>query len=143
METRVISNALLAAAFAFVFAGPGTAMAGECPAFTVSMVDAAAMAFGLYRGEVTSIDVDDDPKLPGILCEMEGSIAPNRFRIDVNWNYPDSAWVSGQHAMEDSRDYDTNLYSIADNLSPQELKACRDEILKSFVWVNYCAPALQ
>ncbi|MGB5179494.1 MAG: hypothetical protein WBP44_12275 [Gammaproteobacteria bacterium] len=114
-----------------------------CPAFNTGMVDAAAMAFGLSPGAYTSIAVENDPTLPMIYCKIIGAPTSFVFRADVNYSDPNYAEVFGKGSIEDDPDYDTRLYSDALQLSPAQMRACRTEILKSFVWKNYCAPALQ
>ena len=121
------------------FAGGKT----SCPAFNSGMVDAAAMAFGLYPGGYSSIVVEDDPTIPVIYCNMLGSPSPLiEFRADVNYSEPNYAEVRGEGIVEDDPNYDTFLNSAAGQLSKAQMRACRAEILKSFVWKNYCAPSL-
>jgi len=53
--------------------------ASACPAFTSAMVDAAAMAFGLFPGAV--VTAGDDPTIPGPdECMPEGD--PQEFCLE-------------------------------------------------------------
>jgi hypothetical protein len=119
------------------FAGDGTA----CPVFTSEMIDAAAMAFGLSPG--IAVQAAEDPTIPYVVCEMSYLPAGNSFVLSVNEADSHVAYVFGEHAVEDDRDYDTNLFSYSDELTPAEVRACRAVVLRSFVWKNFCAPALQ
>ena len=115
----------------------------SCPAFTSSMVDAAAMAFGLFPGGYTSVTAEDDPTIPMIYCNIVGSPTVFTFSAEVNYSDPNFAIAFGKGAQEDTPSYDARLYSGAEDLSIAEMRACRVEILKSFVWKNHCAPFLQ
>jgi len=110
--------------------------ASACPAFTSAMVDAAAMALKLYSG-IGGITAEDDPTEPFIFCQIdEGGF--NGFRVEVN-DSDAFVWGWGQRESS-STDFDTQLYSEAEQLSLGQMRACRAAILKSFVWKNYCAP---
>ena len=114
--------------------------ASACPAFTSAMVDAAAMAFKLYPG--VHVIAEDDPTIPSIFCQID-SQGVNGFRVEVNDPELYYAFVMGWGRRESSsNDFDTQLYSEAEQLSWGQMRACRAAILKSFVWKNYCAPEL-
>jgi hypothetical protein len=113
----------------------------NCPAFTAEMVDAAAMAFGLFPGVGASITVGDDPGVPAIFCNIVGSPSTNGFRLEVNSSEPYQAVVSGWHQSE-GETLNAELFSLVEQLSLSQMHACRAAILKSFVWNKYCAPAL-
>lgn len=141
MKKVVLINSLFTLVMIAALFGPRVAMAADCPAFTTEMVDAAAMAFSLYPG----IDVDtveDNPSVPSISCILREEGAGARFVVDVNSSGDGDVHVQGIGRMEDTPDYDTHLFSGADELSLTEISACRKLVLKSFVWKNYCAPAL-
>jgi len=113
--------------------------ASDCPAFTPAMIDAAAMAFRLWQG--VGVRAEDDPTIPTISCHLtEGGI--NHFVLEVNLSGLNSAFVYGEHQAEGDPNFDTELYSYAEDLSLGQMNACRRAVLKSFVWKNYCAPAL-
>jgi len=110
-----------------------------CPAFTPAMVDAGAMALKLYQG--VNVTAEDDPTTPSIFCHIEeGGI--NIFKVEVNYSDPSYAFVLGRGAVEDDPNYDTQLSSDAEQLSLGQMHACRAALRRSFVWKNYCAPAL-
>jgi hypothetical protein len=110
-----------------------------CPAFTPAMVDAGAMALKLYRG--VNVTAEDDPTIPSIFCHIEEGVI-NTFSVEVNYSEPYSAFVWGSGRAEDDPDFDTQLYSDAEQLSLGQMHACRAALRRSFVWKNYCAPAL-
>ena len=78
-----------------------------------------------------------------IYCNIVGAPTVFTFSAEVNYSDPNFAIVFGKGAQEDTPSYDARLYSGAEELSLAEMRACRVEILKSFVWKNYCAPFVQ
>ena len=125
----------------------GTALGGNCPAFTAAMVDAAAMTIRLPgpheigTGYLT-VSASEDPTSPDVSCRIAvpPSAGGNTFEVDVNYYIPNAAFVFGRGVAEDTPNYDTALSSYAEELSVPEMHACRSEVLNSFVWKNYCAP---
>lgn len=142
MKTPVLIYCIFALAVTAAIIKSENAIADSCPVFTAAMVDAAAMAFGLSPGGYSSIAVGDDPSIPMIYCKIVGSPPAFLFNVEVNYSSLNYAIAYGQGANEDDPDYDARLFSVAEQLSPAQMKACRKVILKSFVWKNYCAPAL-
>jgi hypothetical protein len=104
------------------------------------MVDAAAMAYGLYPGD--RVVAEDDPTFPVIYCHIdeETGLPFNSFSVDVNSSELYAAFVIGKRLVETEPHVDTQLSSFAEQLSLGQMRACRAAILRSFVWKNYCAP---
>jgi hypothetical protein len=78
MKITVIAYSILALAVsATILKSENANAAGtsSCPAFTTEMVDAAGMAFGLDVGEIVSISVGDDPRIPVIFCIIQGTLS--------------------------------------------------------------------
>lgn len=124
---------------------PAAAGGPNCPGFTTEMVDAAAMAFGLPPG--TMGEARDDVSAPSIYCRFQRppSAGGGVFVVDVNDANPNEAFVLGQNRTEDEPtiNFRTQLRSFAEDLTAGEGHGCRAAVLQSFVWNNYCAPALQ
>jgi len=142
MKTPVLICSIFALAVTAAITKSENAIAGGCPAFTTGMVDAAAMAFGLFPDASSYATAGDDPDAPSIFCTIDPSSAPNKFELDVNSLDPDAAFVRGRHADEGGDELNADLFSYAENLSLSQMHACRAVIRRSFVWKNYCAPAL-
>ena len=128
-----------------VLSAPAAAGGPNCPAFTTEMVDAAAMAFGLPPG--TMGEARDDVRAPSIYCRFERppSAGGGLFVVDVNDGSADEAFVRGENRTEDEPtiNFRTQLRSFAEGLTTGEGHGCRAVVLRSFVWNNYCASALQ
>lgn len=141
-QSKTFSRSAMACIGLAVLLSPVSAVrAADCPAFNTGMVDAAAMAFGL-SSFVTTVSVSDDSATPSLSCRLEYAPSGNYFEVDVNASQPDEAHVIGQHMEEADAPHSAQLFSFRENLSSAEKSACRKDVLKSFVWTNYCAPAL-
>ena len=141
MKTPVLICSIFALAVTVTITKPENAIADSCPAFTAAMVDAAAMAYGLDSNAHSNTVAGDDPDVPSIFCTIDSSVGLNKFEVEVNYSVSVSAFVSGQHEQEGGP-LNAELSSWAENISLSQMRACRKVILKSFVWKNYCAPAL-
>ena len=141
MKTPVLICSIFALAVTAAITKSENAIADSYPAFTAAMVDAAAMAFGLTPFAYSEATAGDDPDAPSIFCTIAPSSGDNKFELDVNDSVPVSAHVHGVH-KEEGGDLNTELFSYVEDLSLSQMRACRKVILKSFVWKNYCAPAL-
>ena len=144
MKNQVFICSLLILTVTAVMIKSEDAIAGgnsACPAFTTEMVDAAAMAFGLTPDRAVTISVGDDPSVPTIYCNIVGAPSIDRFDLEVNSSM---TYVYGGHRAEEDPplDFSAELFSYGEQLSVSQMHACRSAILRSFVWRNYCAPAL-
>jgi len=126
-----------------VLSAPAAAGGPDCPAFTTEMVDAAAMAFGLSSDAMVS-SVINDPSTPSIGCHLS-SVPVGSFVLAVNTQFfTHEASVVGLNGQEEGHPvpFDAFLFSFAEGLTLSQEHACRTVVLNSFVWKNYCAPAL-
>jgi hypothetical protein len=141
----VVGMSTLAVVGLSVFSAPAGAGGPDCPAFTTEMVDAAAMAFRLPPG--TMGEARDDVRGPSIYCRFERppSAGGGVFVVDVNDTNAQEAFVLGQNRTEDEPtiNFRTQLASFADGLSTGQGHGCRAAVLQSFVWNQYCVPAMQ
>ena len=73
--------------------------ASACPAFTSAMVDAAAMAFGLFPDAV--VTAGDDPTIPSIFCYLDSGDGSDEFILEVNISVPYEAmaWAFVSYAL--------------------------------------------
>jgi hypothetical protein len=115
------------------------AVAASCPAFTAGMVDAAMMATDYSQPEpVTGIALDS-PSEPRLFCEFLNN-EPGYFLIFVG---DGEATVEGNSPSLDRPEFATVMRTRVLNLSRAEQIACRKEVLKSFVWNQYCKPLME
>ncbi len=113
-----------------------TAGAVDCPAFTAEMADAALLSMNINGNSVTANVglVFDDRSASEIFCTISDVPFTRVFQVfadpigaGVGVGIPSSSFV-GHHVLSP--------------LTDQEFRACRSEVLKSFAWKQYCAPAL-
>ncbi len=108
--------------------GP-TGMEDQCPVFNTSMVDAVASQIQLIRERFAGGVASDDQDTGELFCDIffTGS---RGGRIFIQIQSLGRARVISQGGAQ------------AINLSVDELRACREEVLQSFVWNRYCTQVL-
>jgi hypothetical protein len=144
VRNNTFSKALAAGMFALTFMAGTAAEAGpsSCPVFTAAMVDAAAMVVPLADDVaiVTPTPVDD-PSAPRIECRIT-SRSGSSFVVFVQ-DFSERALVFGSKFSDTLGATITELEaSVDEGLTKAELHACRAQVLQSFVWNQYCAPAM-
>jgi len=118
--------------FIFIALPANAAIAGSCPAFNSSMVDATMMATDYSQPEpVIGVAIDSSFE-SSIFCE---------------WTKDDEGefvvYVGDGEALLQGGIYTTMMRTRVFNLSVDDQKACRKEVLKSFAWTQHCAPLMQ
>jgi len=114
--------------------------AGGCPAFNASMVDAAMLAADLSQIDPLVGAAQDSPKDGTIICYWETNVSDGLkgwFYVQVEDGV---AQVIGNEPYATS-EVATARTAVFD-LSPAQQHACRAQVLKSFVWQQYCKPLL-
>ena len=109
----------------------------SCPAFTAGMIDAAALTMRINN----SLFVDtalDDSNTPEIVCHIGGE-SDATLSVEVNSGSSHEPRVTGFLIDTEGR---TTLEASASGLSVHQETACRKEVLRSFIWKQYCASAL-
>ena len=118
--------------FIFIALPVNAAIAGSCPAFNGGMLDAAMMAT-YYSQPEPVIGVAADSKTESyIYCEWVNG-DEGEFLVSVG---------DGEAELY-GKSYSTDLRTRVFNLSADDLKACRKEVLDSFVWQQHCAALMQ
>lgn len=140
VRKNTLFKALAAGIFSLSLIGGSAAEAGQsrgCPVFNAAMVDAAAMVVNLSRN-VTVSSLIDDPSTGTIECDIQAIFGSSSFSVEVN---DDEVFVSGSSRVGST--IQTRLSSSdRGGLSLRERHACRAQVLRSFVWQQYCAPEL-
>lgn len=133
-------KALAAGVFSLSLIGGSAAEAGQsrgCPVFNAAMVDAAALVVNLGVNVMVG-RVLDDPSTGTIECRISQTFGSGIFAVEVN---DDEVFVSGSSRVGST--IQTRLSSSdRGGLSLRERHACRAQVLRSFVWQQYCAPEL-
>ena len=114
--------------FIFITMPINAAVAAGCPAFNGGMIDAAMMAT-YYSQPEPVIGVAEDSKTESyIYCEWVND-DEGEFLVSVG---------DGEAELY-GRSFSTDVRTRVFNLSAADLKACRKEVLDSFVWQQHCA----
>lgn len=133
-------KALAAGVFSLSLIGGSAAEAGQsrgCPVFNAAMVDAAALVVNLGRN-VTVGRVLDEPSTGTIECRIFQTFGSSTFQVEVN---DEEVFVTGRSIVGGS--IQTNLSSSdRGGRSLRVRHACRAQVLRSFVWREFCAPEL-
>ena len=125
---------------------------GNCPAFNAGMVDAAMMATDYSQQDPVVGGAGDSPADASIVCGWEAE--PGSFffvRVGICEETCGSGYGKGEAELIGNSptspgpgpDYATQLRTRVFNLTPAQQRACRAQVLQSFVWKQYCKPFLQ
>ena len=137
MKKLIIVLALLLV-FPAAFAGKG----GGCPAFNAGMVDATMLI-----AELTAPPegfARDSAKEGTIYCQWFGDLPgagiPGMFFVRVRDGTAD---LTGFGPIWGSTIIFPTLRTAVFDLSIEQQHACRAQVLKSFVWQQYCKPLME
>jgi hypothetical protein len=139
MNKLVIVLALLLVSPA-AFAGNG----GGCPAFNAGMLDATMLVAELWQIEPPEGFAGDSPKEGTIYCQWFGDLPgagiAGMFFVRVE---DGTAEVTGFGPIGPQTIRFPTLRTAVFNLSIDQQHACRAQVLKSFVWQQYCKPLME
>ena len=136
MKTTIFKTLALGLLSYTWVSGHSVEAAPSCPAFTAAMVDATMMAAdisGPLHPDESSV-ATDDASAGHIGCFLKTDNS-DTFEVYVT---PDDILLVASYAGATLR---TRIFlDGAELFTPTELHGCRSEVLKSFVWNQYCAP---
>lgn len=111
---------------------------GGCPAFNAGMVDAAMLTADLSQIDPLEGFAEDSPMDGTIACGWVAD-GDGAFIVEVGNG---EAQVIG--LAPTPGDGETGkLRTAVFDLTPAEQHACRAQVLRSFVWQQYCKPLMQ
>ena len=130
---------------------PAYAVAGGCPAFNSSMIDAAFLAIDYSQQNPLVGTAEDSPADASIncylqtdadavfllrvgICEGECGAGAGKGEAQIIGLSPDD--------MAPGADYSTQLRTRVFSLTRAEQQACRAQVLASFTWKQYCKPLM-
>ena len=131
---------------------PTYAIAGGCPAFNSSMIDAAMLASDYSQQNPLVGAAEDSPAEASIACYLQTD-ADGIFLLRVGICEGECGAGAGKGEaqiiglspddMAPGADYSTQLRTRVFNLTRAEQQACRAQVLASFTWKQYCRPLMQ
>ena len=125
---------------------------GGCPAFNAGMVDAAMLATDYSQQNQLIGGAEDSPADASIVCFWETDADASFFvRVGICEGECGSGAGKGEAQiigispddLAPGVDYSTLLRTRVFNLTPAQQRACRAQVLQSFVWKQYCKPLMQ
>lgn len=145
------SNVLLVS-FALIVTPAYAADGGGCPAFNAGMVDAAMLATDYSQQNPLIGGAEDSPADASIVCFWETDADASFFvRVGICEGECGSGAGKGEAQiigispddLAPGADYATLLRTRVFNLTRAQQKACRAQVLRSFVWQQYCKPLME
>ena len=109
---------------------------GSCPAFNSTQVDATMMAINISQIDplgIVTVDFPSDPFLECVITTDEN----NDFLVAVG-----DRGEGNEVLLLGELGGGAILRTRVQGLTTAELHACRAQVLGTFVWNQYCAPAL-
>ena len=125
---------------------------GGCPAFNAGMVDAAMLATDYSQQNPLIGGAEDSPADASIVCFWE-TVADASFFVRVGICEGECGSGAGKGEAQiigispddlaPGADYSTLLRTRVFNLTRAQQQACRAQVLRSFVWQQYCKPLME
>jgi hypothetical protein len=143
-EFKMRSSIQIIAGLALISLTVATAHArgGNCPAFNTGMVDSAFLATEFNQEEPVEGFAVDHSDLPFLFCEFVNEDG-GYFAVFVGYNYKEPAGNKLHLYARSPRVRNTLLRTYLYHVSDAELRACRAQVVASFVWKRYCLPLMQ
>jgi hypothetical protein len=115
---------------------------GGCPAFNAGMVDSAFLATEFNQEEPVEGYAVDHPDLPFLFCEFVNDDG-GYYVVFVGYNDKEPPGNKVHLYARSPSIRDTLLRTYLYHLSEEEMRACRKQVVSSFVWKQYCMPLMQ
>jgi len=125
---------------------------GGCPAFNAGMVDAAMLATDYSQQNPLIGGAEDSPADASIVCYWETDAEASFFvRVGICEGECGSGAGKGEAQiigispddLAPGADYSTLLRTRVFHLTRAQQHACRAQVLRSFVWQQYCKPLME
>ena len=130
MKTIIFKALALGLLSHALISGPAEAAGpASCPAYSASMVDAAALHALL--DDITSILAEDDPSVPTVACQIFTNFGS--FLVAV---FSGTATVAGSNTSGGF------VGNESTGLTRGQEHACRAQILQTWVWNEHCVLGL-